>query len=50
MEKRMRFCKNEAYLSPWFNENKDRGVEIIGLAVERKNDFNSLIDSLLVEK
>ncbi|MDR2122940.1 MAG: TlpA family protein disulfide reductase [Flavobacteriaceae bacterium] len=34
-------CLDEIeYLSPWYKENKDRGVEIIGLAFERKNDFN----------
>jgi len=33
-------CLDEAkYLSPWYDENKDRGVEIVGLAFERKNDF-----------
>lgn len=34
-------CLDEtAYLSPWYKANKDRGVEIIGLAFERKNDFD----------
>lgn len=33
-------CMDETnFLSPWYNENKDRGVEIIGLAYERKADF-----------
>jgi thiol-disulfide isomerase/thioredoxin len=33
-------CMDETkFLAPWFLENKDRGVEIIGLAYERKNDF-----------
>lgn len=33
-------CLDEMeYLSPWYKENKDRGVEIIGLAYERKDDF-----------
>lgn len=33
-------CMDETkFLSPWFNENKHRGVEIIGLAFERKDDF-----------
>jgi hypothetical protein len=27
------------FLSPWYNNNKDRGVEILGLAFERKPDF-----------
>ncbi|KAA6307998.1 Thiol-disulfide oxidoreductase ResA, partial [termite gut metagenome] len=34
-------CLDEAeYFSPWYKKNRDRGVEIIGLAFERKNDFN----------
>jgi peroxiredoxin len=34
-------CIDEAkFLAPWYKENKDRGVEIIGLAFERKDDFN----------
>ena len=33
-------CLDEAaFLAPWYKANKDRGVEIIGLAFERKNDF-----------
>ena len=33
-------CLDEAaFLAPWYIKNKDRGVEIIGLAFERKNDF-----------
>lgn len=32
-------CIDEAtFLSPWYKANKDRGVEIIGLSFERKND------------
>ncbi|MDR2449748.1 MAG: TlpA family protein disulfide reductase [Prevotellaceae bacterium] len=32
-------CLDEAeYLAQWYRENKDRGVEIIGLAFERKDD------------
>ncbi|WP_052354250.1 peroxiredoxin family protein [Flectobacillus major] len=32
-------CIDEAsYLSPWYKANKNRGVEIIGLSFERKND------------
>ncbi|MDR0737780.1 MAG: TlpA family protein disulfide reductase [Prevotellaceae bacterium] len=32
-------CLDEAeYLAQWYKENKDRGVEIIGLAFERKDD------------
>lgn len=34
-------CMDETkFLSPWYNENKNRGVEIIGLAYEHKDDFN----------
>lgn len=34
-------CMDEAkFLAPWYKENKDRGVEILGLAFERKNDFD----------
>lgn len=33
-------CMDETkFLAPWYDENKDRGVEIIGLAYERKDDF-----------
>ncbi len=33
-------CLDEMkFLVPWYNENKNRGVEIIGLAFERKGDF-----------
>lgn len=32
-------CLDEmAFLAPWYKENKDRGIEIIGLAFERKDD------------
>ena len=34
-------CMDETkFLSPWYDANKDRGVEVIGLAYERKADFN----------
>jgi thiol-disulfide isomerase/thioredoxin len=34
-------CMDETkFLSPWYNENKKRGVEVIGLAYERKDDFD----------
>lgn len=34
-------CLDEmAYLAPWYVGNKDRGVEIIGIAFERKDDFD----------
>ncbi|HBT85443.1 MAG TPA: TlpA family protein disulfide reductase [Porphyromonadaceae bacterium] len=33
-------CLDEmAFLAPWYEENRDRGVEIIGIAFERKDDF-----------
>jgi peroxiredoxin len=33
-------CLDEAkFLSPWYKANKDRGVEILGLAFERKDDL-----------
>jgi thiol-disulfide isomerase/thioredoxin len=33
-------CMDETkFLTQWYNENKDRGVEILGLAYERKDDF-----------
>lgn len=33
-------CLDEMkFLAPWYAANKDRGVEIIGLAFERKDDF-----------
>lgn len=33
-------CMDETrFLSPWYEENKNRGVAIIGLAYERKADF-----------
>ncbi|GHV12268.1 hypothetical protein FACS1894162_8260 [Bacteroidia bacterium] len=37
------WCPNcldeQEYLASWYRENKDRGIEIIGLAFERKDDF-----------
>jgi thiol-disulfide isomerase/thioredoxin len=34
-------CMDETkFLKPWYDENSKRGVEIIGLAYERKPDFN----------
>ena len=33
-------CMDETkFLGPWYDQNKDRGVKIIGLAYERKDDF-----------
>lgn len=32
-------CLDEMeYLSPWYTENKDRGVEVVGISFERKDD------------
>ncbi|MDR0733829.1 MAG: TlpA family protein disulfide reductase [Dysgonamonadaceae bacterium] len=34
-------CLDEArFLAPWYKENNERGVEILGLAFERKADLN----------
>jgi thiol-disulfide isomerase/thioredoxin len=34
-------CLDETgFLSPWYKANKERGIEILGLAFERKDDFN----------
>lgn len=34
-------CMDETkFLSPWYDNNKSRGVEVLGLAFERKPDFN----------
>ena len=34
-------CMDETkFLAPWYDSNKDRGVEIIGLAYENKEDFD----------
>jgi thiol-disulfide isomerase/thioredoxin len=33
-------CMDETkFLTKWYEENKDRGIEILGLAYERKDDF-----------
>lgn len=38
-------CMDETkFLVPWYNQNKDRGVEILGLAYERKDDFTYASD------
>ncbi|HEU5291072.1 MAG TPA: TlpA disulfide reductase family protein [Cyclobacteriaceae bacterium] len=38
-------CMDETkFLIPWYNQNKDRGVEILGLAYERKADFQYASD------
>jgi thiol-disulfide isomerase/thioredoxin len=40
-------CMDETrFLAPWFKENKDRGIEIIGLAYERKPDFSYASDRI----
>jgi thiol-disulfide isomerase/thioredoxin len=34
-------CMDETkFLTQWYNDNHDRGVEILGLAYERKDDFD----------
>ncbi|MGB3618795.1 MAG: TlpA disulfide reductase family protein, partial [Catalinimonas sp.] len=34
-------CMDEtAFLAPWHRQNRDRGVEVIGVAFERKDDFD----------
>jgi thiol-disulfide isomerase/thioredoxin len=34
-------CIDEAaFLAPWYKENNKRGVEIVGVSFERKDDFN----------
>ncbi|SHI03121.1 Peroxiredoxin [Chryseolinea serpens] len=34
-------CVDEAaFLSPWYKKNRERGVEIVGLSFERKDDLN----------
>lgn len=38
-------CMDETkFLSPWYDQNKNRGIEILGLAFERKADFNYASD------
>jgi len=44
-------CLDEnKFLSAWYKENKKRGVEIIGLGFERKNDFELAKKSLTALK
>lgn len=34
-------CVDEAeFIGPWYKKNKDRGVEVVGLSFERKDDMN----------
>lgn len=34
-------CLDEmAFLAPWYEENRERGVEVVGIAFERKDDFD----------
>jgi len=41
-------CMDEMkYLAPWYKANKDRGVEVVGLAFERKDDFDYARTALL---
>lgn len=38
-------CMDETkFLAPWYKENKDRGVEIIGLSYESRDDFDYASD------
>ncbi len=38
-------CMDETkFLSPWYDNNKNRGVEVLGLAFERKPDFNYAVE------
>lgn len=40
-------CMDETkFLVPWYKQNRDRGVEILGLAYERKTDFDYASDRL----
>lgn len=40
-------CMDETkFLAPWYRANKDRGVEILGLAYERKDDFQYAKDRI----
>jgi len=46
-------CMDETkFLAPWYRQNKDRGVEILGLAYERKDDFTYASDrvKIMIEK
>lgn len=41
-------CMDEtAFLSPWYERNKDRGVAVIGLCYERSPDFGEAVKSVL---
>ena len=40
-------CMDETnFLADWYPENKDRGVEIIGLSYERKDDFTYAVNRI----
>lgn len=44
-------CMDETkFLAPWYRENHDRGVEILGLFYERKDDFNYAKERVLKMK
>lgn len=44
-------CMDETkFLAPWYLENQSRGVEILGLAYERKDDFNYAKERILKMK
>ncbi|HEY6083306.1 MAG TPA: TlpA disulfide reductase family protein [Chitinophagaceae bacterium] len=41
-------CMDETrFMGPWYRENKDRGVEIIGLCYERSTDFKTAVKNIL---
>lgn len=44
-------CMDEtAFLSPWYNHNKDRDVAVIGLCYELSTDFHQAVKSVLTFK
>jgi thiol-disulfide isomerase/thioredoxin len=44
-------CMDETkFLAPWYDANKDRGVEILGLAYERKPDFEYASNRISIMK
>ncbi len=41
-------CMDETrFMGPWYRENKNRGVEIIGLCYERSTDFKTAVKNIL---
>jgi len=44
-------CMDEtAFLSPWYNRNKDRGIAVVGLCYERATDFKEAVKSVMTFK